>query len=521
MDLPGLVSRDAYSIGSSKLNVSQGNAAGGFGGSELARALRGPATTGPSHGVSDKDKDVSLYPVEAQWILNVLEDTATKLYLLSLLTPDIVDDKVMDELDHELVVVLREHFVVEAKYLELLDARPKATDNALAHTEWSESLAPQLNEVDEILADSNRTLARLIKNTPRLQRRLREFGAPNGGADTTHPTATTTTANISRRPPQTVDFLATFDRLKDLMWYKLGLSAEQEKEMNDLLRELEASNRSDRARLEHMKQKLENDDKEHKKQLAQKDAKLKRLRETIEKVKQDTHDHRQAFEKHMNEKAQAADADYAREEKRLMDSLKEMDALFFGMDEEKLPKGYDHNQFLHWKKELQSHGKRRAASEMVQRAVDRYDDHMTEKHNALTHLTGVYETESKRLEELKKHFDAVDLEEHNVREEQKKIQIRRNQELHDDRRKHQTSHLMQKLFAGFGVVQKDEARRERLRAKQDAKEKANPLYAMKMALLRKAKEAKKQQSKSTGKTDARGSPSSQRRRSASAKGRTR
>jgi len=46
---------------------------------------------------------------------------------------------------------------------------------------------------------------------------------------------------------------------------------------------------------------------------------------------------------------------------------------------------------------------------------------MTEKHNSIVSLTGIYKTESTKLHELKEHFDAIDLEEKNVREEQKKI----------------------------------------------------------------------------------------------------
>ena len=58
--------------------------------------------------------------VEAQWVLSVMDEAANKLSLTSYLTPDILKDKVIDSVDQEMVVALKEHFEVERQYMEVL-----------------------------------------------------------------------------------------------------------------------------------------------------------------------------------------------------------------------------------------------------------------------------------------------------------------------------------------------------------------------------------------------------------------
>lgn len=57
-------------------------------------------------------EEAPLFAMEAQWIMSVLEDTAQCIQLNAFLTSDILEDKIMDAVDHELAVALREHLLV-------------------------------------------------------------------------------------------------------------------------------------------------------------------------------------------------------------------------------------------------------------------------------------------------------------------------------------------------------------------------------------------------------------------------
>lgn len=107
--------------------------------------------------------------VEAQWILTVLDDASNKLSLCSYLTPDILKDRIMDAMDQEMVVALREHFQVEKQYMELLADRRKKVEEG--ENEADEQTQAMLNELDLCLSDSTRTVARLLKMNPLLVRR--------------------------------------------------------------------------------------------------------------------------------------------------------------------------------------------------------------------------------------------------------------------------------------------------------------------------------------------------------------
>lgn len=93
--------------------------------------------------------------VEARWILMVLDDSSAKLSLLSHLTPDILQDRVMDQLDAESYAVLRDHFTVEKQWLQLVQGEGFDPEN--------KDTAKLYEDLEDCLSDSVRSVARILK----------------------------------------------------------------------------------------------------------------------------------------------------------------------------------------------------------------------------------------------------------------------------------------------------------------------------------------------------------------------
>lgn len=235
---------------------------------------------------------------EAQWILSVLDDISHKLTLASLLTPEILKDKVCDSLDAELLLTLKEHFQVENQYHEFLDSDLWKQN---AHEPKNQEL---FRELDLCLADSTRTVTRLLKQHPALVRRLRELGL--------------------KRSSATLDFLNTFSRLRGLVHAKLRMTAEEERNMREQLAELKVLEEEDTHRFVELTERLAVERNEHEHALAEKERKITRLSAQIAQLTQRTQQERQMFEEKMREDNEAAEKAFKAAEK---DLLKQLDSV--------------------------------------------------------------------------------------------------------------------------------------------------------------------------------------------------
>ena len=116
----------------------------------------------------------------------MLDDAINKMTLISFLTPEILNDRIMKTVDSEVQAALTEHFEVEGQYSQLLEEITKTGGDAADDK--------MFRELDLCLADSTRTVGRLLKGNPGLVRRLREI-AP-------------------RRAPHSLEFINTYTRLR-------------------------------------------------------------------------------------------------------------------------------------------------------------------------------------------------------------------------------------------------------------------------------------------------------------------
>jgi len=356
--------------------------------------------------------------VEAQWILNTLDDASMKLTLSSYLTPDILKDRIMDAIEHETVVAVKEHFEVEKQYSAILKThQTKIDENGGDDVQMDFEQLAAFNEMDLCLSDSTRTIVRLLKNTPAFARKLRDV-CPN-------------------RDSSSLEFIRIFARLRKLVHDKLRMTAEEERAMKEQLEKLKEEGEEDTRRFQIFTETLSQARSDHKKTLQDKDQKIARLRKQIDELSIKTRKEREAFEAKMQQEAELAEQIFLASEQDLTTQLTDKKAKLLSDGER------------NYEEEMKEHRKKFFRAHEVEKLVEKYDYDMTEKHDSLTQLQEMYKEESEELEVLGEYFTGVDEELERQRLEIENLTKRRDEELKRLRTKNQATVLFRKLFRGY------------------------------------------------------------------------
>jgi len=386
-----------------------------------SRPASGPSSrpsTGGGLGGLAGGKDWNLWngQPEAQWILSVLDDCLTKLTLSSFLTPEILKDRALfDRLSNgnpELYLTLQEHFNVEKQYQEFLESD---VWKLAAHEARNQEL---FAELDMCLADSTRTVTRLLKQNPQIVRRMRELAG-------------------TKRSQQSLDFLHTFSRLRQLTHAKLRMSAEEERAIRDQLAELRALEEEDTAKFVDLTQRLAVERHEHESALAAKDAKIQRLTAQISQLTQRTEQERKMFMDKMKEENDNAERIFRQQEKELMKQLEAMTGQLQTDGEE------------HFRTELVYHRKKNLRAADVSQLIDKYDMDMQLKHESTVDMVAVHNKEKAELDALNGYFATVDAEARAIEEEKTRIRGARDRELQIERKQQQAALLVQTMYKGY------------------------------------------------------------------------
>lgn len=372
--------------------------------------------------------------VEGRWILSVLDDSANALNLLSHLTPDILQDRVMDSLDAESYAVLKDHFLVEAQWHQL--AGTDGFDLSRANDQTRQLYA----DLDNCLADSVRSVARVLKRNPSLSNRLREL-AP-------------------RRSAACLEFINTFGRLRKVMAHKLRMTAEDERAAREKLAEVRSKEEECRARLGELEGHLQRKRGDHRRVLEEKERKIEQLRHEIESLTRRTEHERAEFEREMHKEAENVAKIFKQTEGRLLKELAEAQSQL------------ENDGAENYRRELGQHRKQRNMAEELEKKLALYDRDLSDKHNAITTLTDVYANEARELKRLDGYFEAVDAESRRQAEELATLRQARDAAVEEHRKQHQATALVQQLFFDHQkALAAAEARRKR-KEKRDAKEAA-------------------------------------------------
>ena len=249
----------------------------------------------------------------------MLDDIGHKLTLASLLTPEILKDKLLESLDAELVLTLKEHFQVENQYHEFLDS------DLWKQNAFEAKNQELFHELDMCLADSTRTVTRMLKSTPALVRRLRELGSGGSAVQQAQQGASgqvqQQTQQVRQRSNATLDFLNTFARLRGLVHADLKMTAEEERHMREQLAELKVLEEEDTHKFIELTERLAVERHEHEQALASKERKIQRLTMQIAQLQSRTQQERNMFEQKMKEENENAEKAFKQAEKDLMKQL--------------------------------------------------------------------------------------------------------------------------------------------------------------------------------------------------------
>ena len=290
------------------MNVDSGDEREDFTGTNAERFAAGSGRDAND----EKDPNLLYGPEQAQWVLAVLDEMITKLNVCSYLTPNILKDKMIDAMDHELVTALRAHFQIEKEYIEktkILEAAERKEIEAGIINQRTDHNRALMEEMDICVADSTRNVCRLLTGYQHnliVVRHLREL--------------------CTKRSPSVLEYLTTFSRLRKLVHAKLKMTAEEERAIHDQLSELERKQKDDDDKHKELLEKLQKEHNEHRDSMRLKDQKITRLEKQIEELKAETTQRREDFEESMqrqeNEQKQAFDSS----KQKLSSDLKELGA---------------------------------------------------------------------------------------------------------------------------------------------------------------------------------------------------
>lgn len=364
----------------------------------------------PKQNERDKDFHLVFGAVEAQWILTVLDDCINKQNLSTYLDPAILHDAIMEVIEPEMAIALQEHFQVEEQFAELHSALSDLSPSELANK-------PEYQELELCLSDSTRTVTRLLRENPLVVRKLKELNPS--------------------RDPASLQFINTMSRLRKLMHLKLQTTAEEERQMELTLAALVEQEVEDMRTFTELTERLKAEREDHSKSIEAKDQKLTRLTAQIKQITDETDRKRSEFESQMKTHAEKSEAEFKATEKALLSELEKKTK-----ENNKVGQG-------NFTEEASSHRRRWNRAVEVKQKIEQYDTDMGDLHDNLVGLQQTYKDESEELERLQKYFAEVDAKRKEMEEQQAEIIAKRDRELEKDRRTHQASVLVQRLFQGF------------------------------------------------------------------------
>jgi len=400
---------------------------------------------GGHYAAADQEKDPNLLygPIEAQWVLNVLDDTLNKLNVCSYLTPLILRDKMIEAVDQELQVALKEHFQIEREYIQLaetLEAAARAEAEGQGPDQRTEENREIMAELDKCFSDSTRTVCRLLtaeQHNILVSRRLKEL--------------------TTRRSPSVLEYIHTCQNLRLLVHAKLKMTAEEENQIREQTSELALKEKDDHARYEELLKKLKTEQREHKESTSLKQQKINRLESKIAQEKDDHKDALWTIKSETEHKEQEAKAAFEAEKAKLLQKLKDIEA--------KLEKDSD----LHTADETALYRRVRYKAEAVEGLIQRYDQDMQSMHHQLEDLKALFAAEQKELARLELHFNRLDEENARIVLEMKEIRDKRDRDLLDERKRNHAAVLVQQLFAQHVLDAKKERKRLAKEAAKEAK----------------------------------------------------
>jgi hypothetical protein len=327
--------------------------------------------------------------VEAQRIMAILEETYSKLELLSHVPPLQLPDeqKLRQELGPEVMQVMLEQAMLEQQY-ELVSA---PQHEQLLSYDGSQSL-PDFETLDDELRHSTRVVCRMIREAPAIVERLQLLDTP-------------ALSGVMHK------FLSTFAELKAQTFQKLSTSVEEEKSKEDWFLEISAREEKASQTLRQLQKEIKGEKAERERRVSTRNETIQKLREELEEIKTGTVNEIKALERDTTAQEEADKLAFQGKESSLQQELTKLHADLV----QKKSENRDSEELLR-KKKIKNESE-------VENWITKYDQDMEEKEREITALRAIYEEERKELLRLEEYFNKLMAErEAQLAEERKKAE---------------------------------------------------------------------------------------------------
>lgn len=339
----------------------------------------------------------SLTNVEAQRIMAILEETYSKLQLLSYVPPlrRVPDYEAFTaEVGPEVAQVLDEQVLLEQQYKWVSTPQHEQTDVGFD----GDQALPDFETLDDELRHSTRVVCRMLREAPGISAQLKEMDPEGPGA-------------TMRK------FLSTTLELKSQTFQKLSTSVEEEKSKEDWFLEISAREEKASQTLRQLQKEIKAEKAEREKQVSARNDTIQKLREELELIKAST----LAEERQLDAETKAAEESdknaFTAKETALSEELKRL------TEELKTKRASN--------KEAEDQLRKRKVKYEGEASnwISKYDTEMEEKDKEISALRLIYDEERKELNRLETYFNKLLAErEAALAEERKKAEERARQQ---------------------------------------------------------------------------------------------
>jgi len=335
--------------------------------------------------------------VEAQRIMAILEETYSKLQLLSYVPPlrrPENYDSFVGEVGPEVAQVLDEQVTLEQQYKFV--STPQH-EQAAAGFDGDQAL-PDFETLDDELRHSTRVVCRMLREAPAISERLQhtESDGPSG----------------SMRK-----YLATFLELKSQTYQKLSTSVEEEKSKEDWFLEISAREEKASQTLRQLQKEIKAEKADRERNVSARNETIQKLRNELEHIRSATLEEEKNLEAETKASDEADNLAFTTKEGTLQD---ELDRLVNELATKKKDNKENEDQLR--KKKVKYEGE-------AAQWIAKYDTDMEEKDREISALRLIYEEEHKELNRLEEYFSKLMAErEAALAEERKKAEERARQQ---------------------------------------------------------------------------------------------
>jgi hypothetical protein len=435
--------------------------------------------------------------MDAELVRAVLGEAVAELHMSLELNEELLHDRVVEAVNHELTAALQDVVHLEAQLAALFAAEGKhaegktgppegdvtARSNLSAHSDASAAsvrsrisdarrrleahdgaAALSLDDLRLCLADATQTALKLMRGSDIIAKRLKKLKAERAAAASAaaaNPTAAAKHGGAAQPLLQAQshpllqqslgaaqDFIQLFETLIPIYMSKMSMSQAEESAVTQQLEDLLNKDAQGVKKIAELRARLETDRTQHREQVQRTDEHIQRLQLEIALIQKTFEEKQTRAQAQFAAKAQAAQEEFVQREK---DALTRVAAL-----REQLRVRVQTSDA----EELTHHRRKMQKEDAVGELVTKYDADMAAKDLELRQLRDQYEAETKERLELEAHFALVDAENARIADERRRREEARRHAEEKHRLTNEAAVVFQKLYRSFLESSADDGKKQ-------------------------------------------------------------